>query len=291
MQPKKVIGVGELLWDVFPSGRRIGGAPVNFVHYVDALGCKGYAVSAVGRDASGDDLLGEVQRYGIDASYLQRNDFPTGSVGVTLDEQGVPSYEIYEGVAWDNILPDARTLALAREADAVCWGSLAQRNEVSRQTILAIVDATPATALRVFDINLRQHFYDKPLLEASLQRATVLKLNDDELAVLSPMFSLSGDEQSRLHALLSRYCLRGIVYTKGATGSLILSAAGESSYLATPRVQVASTVGAGDSFTATFVAMLLQGHSLAEAHRKAVDVAAYVCTHDGAIVALDGISE
>ena len=132
MQPKKVIGVGELLWDVFPSGRRIGGAPVNFVHYVDALGCEGHAVSAVGRDASGDDLLGEVQRYGIDASYLQRNDFPTGSVGITLDEQGVPSYEIYEGVAWDNILPDARTLALAREADAVCWGSLAQRNEVSR---------------------------------------------------------------------------------------------------------------------------------------------------------------
>ena len=289
MQKKKVIGVGELLWDVLPTGRRIGGAPVNFTHYVNALGCEGYAVSAVGRDASGDDLLAEFRRTGLSDSYLQRNDFPTGSVGVTLDDKGVPTYEIYEGVAWDNILPDARTLALAREAEAVCWGSLAQRNAVSRRTILAIVDAAPAAALKVFDINLRQHFYDKPLIESSLQRASVLKLNDDELEVLSPMFDLAGEEQTRLRTLIDRYSLRGIVYTKGATGSLILGADGSRSWIDTPHVEVADTVGAGDSFTATFTAMLLQGHSLAEAHRRAVDVAAYVCTCAGAIAPLDGM--
>ncbi len=287
MQKKKVIGVGELLWDVLPAGRRIGGAPVNFTHYVDALGCEGYAVSAVGRDASGDDLVAEFRRTGLSDEYLQRNDFPTGTVGVTLDSKGVPTYEIYEGVAWDNILPDERTLALAREADAVCWGSLAQRNEVSRRTILAIVDAAPANAIKVFDINLRQHFYDKSLIEASLQRASVLKLNDDELEVLSPMFDLAGDEQMRLRMLIDRYSLRGIVYTKGAIGSLILGADGSRSWIETPRVEVVDTVGAGDSFTATFTAMLLQGHSLAEAHRRAVEVAAYVCTCPGAIAPLD----
>lgn len=289
MQPKKVIGVGELLWDVLPAGRRIGGAPVNFVHYVNALGCEGYAVSAIGRDASGDDLLAEFGRTGLDASYLQRNDFPTGSVGVTLDDKGVPAYQIYEGVAWDNICPEERTLALAREADAVCWGSLAQRSEVSRRTILAIVDATPAASLRIFDINLRQHFYDRDLIEASLQRATILKLNDDELAVLSPMFALTGDEESRLRALIAQFALHGIVYTKGAEGSLILLADGSRSYVATPRVEVADTVGAGDSFTATFVAMLLQGKTVGEAHRKAVAVAAHVCTCNGAIVPIDGL--
>lgn len=289
MQPKKVIGVGELLWDVLPAGRRIGGAPVNFVHYVNALGCEGYAVSAIGRDASGDDLLAEFCRTGLDASYLQRNDFPTGAVGVTLDDKGIPAYQIYEGVAWDNICPDERTLALAREADAVCWGSLAQRSEVSRRTILAIVDATPAASLRIFDINLRQHFYDRNLIEASLQRATILKLNDDELAVLSPMFALAGDEESRLRALIAQFALQGIVYTKGAEGSLILPADGSRSYVATPRVEVADTVGAGDSFTATFVAMLLQGKTVGEAHRKAVAVAAHVCTCNGAIVPIDGL--
>lgn len=289
MNPKKVIGIGELLWDVLPAGKRIGGAPVNFTHYVNQSGCEGYAVSAIGSDASGDELLAKFVSLGLNADYLQRNAFPTGSVGVTLDDKGVPTYDIYENVAWDNIATDEATLALAAGADAVCWGSLAQRSYVSRRTILAIVDAVRSDALKVFDINLRQNYYDEPTLAASLERATVLKLNDDELKVLAPMYSLSGDDETQLRQLLERFSLRYVVYTMGAVGSLILGADGSRSYVATPKVTVADTVGAGDSFTATFVSMLLQGRPLAEAHRRAVDVAAYVCTCNGAIAPLVGM--
>lgn len=286
MNPKKVIGIGELLWDVLPAGKRIGGAPVNFTHYVNQSGCEGYAVSAIGSDASGDELLAKFVSLGLNAGYVQRNAFPTGSVGVTLDDKGVPTYDIYENVAWDNIATDEATLALASRADAVCWGSLAQRSGVSRRTILAIVDAVRSDALKVFDINLRQNYYDEPTLAASLERATVLKLNDDELKVLAPFYSLSGDDEAQLRQLLERFSLQYVVYTMGAVGSLILGADGSRSYVATPKVAVADTVGAGDSFTATFVSMLLQGHPLAEAHRRAVDVAAYVCTCNGAIAPL-----
>lgn len=289
MNPKKVIGIGELLWDVLPAGKRIGGAPVNFTHYVNQSGCEGYAVSAIGSDASGDELLAKFVSLGLNADYLQRNAFPTGSVGVTLDDKGVPTYDIYENVAWDNIATDEATLALAAGADAVCWGSLAQRSDVSRRTILAIVDAVRSDALKVFDINLRQNYYDEPTLAASLERATVLKLNDDELKVLAPMYSLSGDDKMQLRQLLERFSLQYVVYTMGAVGSLILGADGSRSYVATPKVTVADTVGAGDSFTATFVSMLLQGRPLAEAHRRAVDVAAYVCTCNGAIAPLVGM--
>jgi len=289
MKPKKVIGIGELLWDVLPAGKRIGGAPVNFIHYVNQSGCEGYAVSAVGSDASGDELRAKFSSLGLDAAYVQRNGFPTGSVGVTLDDKGVPTYDIYENVAWDNIATDDATLALASQADAVCWGSLAQRSDVSRKTILAVVDAVRADALKVFDINLRQSYYDEPTLAASLERATVLKLNDDELKVLAPIYSLAGDDESQLRQLLECFSLQYVVYTMGAVGSLILAADGSRSYVATPKVVVADTVGAGDSFTATFVSMLLQGRPLAEAHRRAVDVAAYVCTCNGAIVPLAGM--
>ena len=284
MNPKKVIGIGELLWDVLPAG-----APVNFTHYVNQSGCEGYAVSAIGSDASGDELIAKFVSLGLNADYLQRNAFPTGSVGVTLDDKGVPTYDIYENVAWDNIVTDEATLALASQADAVCWGSLAQRSGVSRRTILAIVDAVRSDALKVFDINLRQNYYDEPTLAASLERATVLKLNDDELKVLAPMYSLSGDDEAQLRQLLGRFSLRYVVYTMGAVGSLILGADGSRSYVATPKVTVADTVGAGDSFTATFVSMLLQGRPLAEAHRRAVDVAAYVCTCNGAIAPFAGM--
>ena len=274
---------------MLPAGKRIGGAPVNFTHYVNQSGCEGYAVSAIGSDASGDELIAKFVSLGLNADYLQRNAFPTGSVGVTLDDKGVPTYDIYENVAWDNIVTDEATLALASQADAVCWGSLAQRSGVSRRTILAIVDAVRSDALKVFDINLRQNYYDEPTLAASLERATVLKLNDDELKVLAPMYSLSGDDEAQLRQLLGRFSLRYVVYTMGAVGSLILGADGSRSYVATPKVTVADTVGAGDSFTATFVSMLLQGRPLAEAHRRAVDVAAYVCTCNGAIAPFAGM--
>ncbi len=287
MDKKVVLGVGELLWDVLESGRRMGGAPANFVHYVGEHGCEGHVVSAVGRDASGDDLLADVASVGIGTTYVQRNDFPTSTVDVVLDDKGVPAYCIHENVAWDNILPDERTVELARRADAICWGSLAQRSERSRETILALVDAMGEDALRVFDINLRQSYYDEQTLVASLKRANVLKLNDDELETLTEMFDLGEeDDETRLHMLLKRFDLRYIVYTMGVYGSIIVGSEGEHSYIPTPEVEVADTVGAGDSFTATFVALLLQGRPLAECHGMAVGVAAYVCTQHGAIAPL-----
>lgn len=279
-----VIGVGELLWDVLPSGRRMGGAPVNFTYYAARGGCRALAVSALGRDASGDELLGEFRRIGLDDALVQRNGFPTGSVDVKVDSQGVPTYDIHENVAWDHIEADAATLEAVSKADAVCWGSLAQRGEVSRGSILTMVDAAPEEALRVFDINLRQDYYDPETVTASLRRADLFKLNEDELVTLSSFYALCGEAEVRLRRLCEMFRLRYVVYTEGAVGSTVVCGDGAVSRIPTPHVEVADTVGAGDSFTATFVAMLLQGHTLRESHARAVEVAAEVCTCHGAIM-------
>lgn len=279
-----VIGVGELLWDVLPSGRRMGGAPVNFTYYAERGGCRAFAVSAIGRDASGEELLGEFRGIGLDDSLLQRNGYPTGSVDVRVDSEGIPTYDIHENVAWDHIEADAGTLEAVSVADAVCWGTLAQRNPASRAAIVSIVDAAPESALRVFDINLRQEYYSAETVTASLRRADILKLNDDELVVLSSFYALCGDVEVRLRRLCEMFRLRYVVYTEGATGSRVVGCDGTCSRIPTPHVKVADTVGAGDSFTATFVSMLLHGHPLRECHERAVEVAAEVCTCSGAIL-------
>lgn len=280
-----VVGMGEALWDVLPDGKKIGGAPANFAFHAGQAGMDSRVVSAVGTDALGEEALATLEGKGLNIEAVARVDFPTGVVNVSLGEQGIPQYDICEGVAWDNI-PFTPTLAnLASQAQAVCWGSLAQRNEVSRKTIFSFLDAMPSDEerLKVFDINLRQQFYTLEIIEASCRRANVLKINDEELVLVSEMLRLgAGSPEVLCRSLMERYGLSILVLTCGANGSYVFTPV-ETSYRVTPKVQVADTVGAGDSFTATLVGELLRNAPVGVAHEHAVEVAAYVCTQQGAM--------
>lgn len=280
-----VVGMGEALWDVLPDGKKIGGAPANFAFHAGQAGMDPRVVSAVGNDALGEEALATLEGKGLNIEAVARVDFPTGVVNVSLGEQGIPQYDICEGVAWDNI-PFTPALAnLASQAQAVCWGSLAQRNEVSRKTIFSFLDAMPSdeARLKVFDINLRQQFYTLEIIEASCRRANVLKINDEELVLVSELLRLgAGSPEVLCRSLMERYGLRILVLTCGANGSYVFTPV-ETSYRVTPKVQVADTVGAGDSFTATLVGELLRNTPVGVAHEHAVEVAAYVCTQQGAM--------
>lgn len=291
MKKPKIVGIGELLWDVLPGGRRMGGAPVNFAFYAREGGADAHVVSAVGTDESGTELLDRISRLGIDTSAVERNDHPTSTVEVTLDGAGVPTYRIREEVAWDYIVQTPATDAAVAGADAICWGTLAQRNAVSRASIGEIIAAAPEGCLRLFDINLRLDYYDETVIRQSLEAADILKLNEDELPVVARYFSLGNDPEQAIRQLLKRFALRYVVFTEGSRGSRITAADGETSYMETPRVKVADTVGAGDAFTAAFAVSLLNRLPLTACHRRAVEVAAFVCTQHGAIAPLskDGI--
>ena len=280
---KKILGIGELVWDMFPSGKQLGGAPVNFAYFAKELGAEAYPVAALGSDELGDEAMEVVRPSGLKLDFIQRNSLPTSRVLVTTDEEGVPQYEIVENVAWDAMECTPEILDLASQADVICWGSLAQRSRKSRESILAMVDAAPENCLRVFDINLRQKFYSKEVIEESLKRADILKLNEDELPVVSEIFAVEGSEADQIAYIIKRFSLRSIIYTQGAVCSEVYDASGLVSRMDTPKVKVADTVGAGDSFTATYVTSILLGKTPAQAHELAVKVAAFVCTQNGAI--------
>ena len=279
----KVIAIGEIVWDCLPSGKQLGGAPLNFAFFAKELGADAYAVSAVGGDELGDETLAVAATTGVCLDYVQRNSLPTSRVLVTLSEVGIPQYEIVEGVAWDAIEGSDAALKLVEDADVICWGSLAQRSEKSRNSILSLLDAAPDTCVKVFDINIRQHYYNREVIEASLKRADILKLNEDELPLVARMLGVAGGEKEIVASLIDMYSLKYLIYTHGADFSEVYSADGEYSHVPTPKVTVADTVGAGDSFTAVFVTSLLKGDSLKDSHEKAVKVSAYVCTKNGAI--------
>ena len=279
-----IVGMGEALWDVLPEGKKIGGAPANFAYHVSQFGFDSRVVSAVGNDALGDEIL-EVFKEKQLKHQLQVVNYPTGTVQVTLDSAGIPLYEIKEGVAWDNIpfTDDLKRLALSTRA--FCFGSLAQRNEVSRTSINRFLDTMPDgdEQLKIFDINLRQGFYTKEIIRESCQRCNVLKINDEELVAISRMFGYPGiDLQDKCWILLAKYNLKMLILTCGTNGSYVFTP-GVVSFQETPRVPVADTVGAGDSFTAAFCASVLKGKSVPEAHKLAVEVSAYVCTQSGAM--------
>ncbi len=277
-----IVGLGEALWDCLPEGRKLGGAPANFAYHASQFGYGAYAVSAVGNDALGQETLAAFDAKGLRYE-MPKVDFPTGTVQVTLDEVGVPTYDIKEGVAWDNIPFTPRLEEMAKNCRAVCFGSLAQRNEASRNTIYRFLDATPKDCLRIFDINLRQNFYSKEVIRESLKRCNVLKINDEELVIIGRMFGYPGlDFENKCWLILGKYNLDILVLTCGVNGSYVFSK-GAMSYRETPRVKVADTVGAGDSFTGAFVGSILSGISIPEAHRIAVNVSAYVCTQAGAM--------
>lgn len=274
-----VVGIGELLWDVLPTGKRAGGAPINFVYHATRLGAEGYAISAVGNDVFGTEIIQELDKNGIRYS-LGSVEYPTGSVMVELKE-GIPSYTIIEGVAWDHLPLTQEAIDLVKRADAVCFGTLALRSLESRTTIHTLLSYAPEEALRFFDINIRQHYYSKELIESLLQRANVFKINDEELELLRSMYGLEGDDDTVCRYFIRTYGLRYLILTAGSRYSAIYTP-DEKSLISTPQVKVADTVGAGDSFSGAFVYSILTGKTLQEAHRIAVDTAAYVCTKEGA---------
>lgn len=279
-----IVGIGEALWDVLPEGKKIGGAPANFAYHVSQFGFDSVVASAVGHDPLGQELLGQLDERKVNY-IIPEVDYATGTVTVELDSQGVPTYDIKENVAWDNIPFTTELQELAKHTKAVSFGSLAQRNVVSRNTIHAFLDAIPDApdTLKVFDINLRQHFYTLETIEESLRRCNVLKINDEELVAISRLFGLPGiDLQDKCWIMLGKYNLKMLILTCGINGSYVFTS-GNVSFIETPKVKVADTVGAGDSFTAAFISGILKGMTVADAHKLAVRTSAHVCTCHGAM--------
>jgi fructokinase len=277
------IGVGEILWDVLPGGKRLGGAPGNFVYHTKALGASATVISAIGNDKNGREIIKELRKKDISAKITYLNDKPTGTVDISINSQGEPDYIINEKVAWDFIPFDEDILQIIREADIICFGTLAQRNITSRETIQRIVKSSRPESLVVYDINLRQHYYSKEIIENSLQLCNVLKLNEDELPVLSNILEIEGKtELEKINKLINKFSLKLVAYTKGGEGSYLLTPS-EKSYLDTPGVKIRDTIGAGDAFTAAMIVSYAKGFPLKKVHEKAVEVAAFVCTRDGAM--------
>ena len=257
MQKRFIVGLGEALWDCLPEGTKLGGAPANFAFHTHQFGFDAMAISALGNDILGDQTRKE------------------------LDQEGL--YDIKENVAWDNIPFNDEIEEVAKNARAVCFGSLAQRNSVSRETIHQFLAATPKDCLKIFDINLRQTFYTKEIIQESLTAADILKINDEELVTIGRLFGYPGlDMENKCWLILGKYNLKMLVLTCGVNGSYVFAPATKS-FQETPKVEVADTVGAGDSFTGAFCAAILAGKSIKAAHKLAVEVSAYVCTQNGAM--------
>lgn len=279
-----IVGMGEALWDVLPEGKKIGGAPANFAYHVSQFGLPSCVVSAIGDDKLGAEIIENFNAKGLQ-QLIETVPYPTGTVQVEIDQAGIPQYEIKENVAWDNIPYTARLENLAQHTRAVCFGSLAQRSVVSRTTINRFLDAMPHDndPLVVFDVNLRQGFYNKDILCNSMKRCNILKINDEELVTVSRMFGYPGiDLQDKCWILLGKYNLKMLILTCGINGSYVFTP-GNVSFHPTPLVEVADTVGAGDSFTAAFISSILKGKTVPEAHKRAVETSAFVCTQQGAM--------
>jgi fructokinase len=281
-----ILALGEILWDLLPTGKHLGGAPANFAYHAAQLGARAVTISAVGDDPPGHEILDRLRELGLETSFIAIDaQHPTGTVTVSLDN-GQPSYTIHEDVAWDFIPLSPQVIELARQADCVCFGSLAQRSPVSRQTIQSLLAQTRADALRIFDINLRQDYFDRQTLHQSLERADVLKINDIELLDLARVFGhkLNRETPARFtRELFQSYGLDLIAVTRGADGSILYTPDGatrEHPGYAPPKV--ADSVGAGDAFAAVLALGLLRGQPLEHINDHANRLASYVSSQSGA---------
>jgi len=284
----KTVGIGEVLWDLLPAGPQLGGAPANFAYHTHALGANARVITRVGDDDFGKAIRGRFEDLGIADGTVQVDaNAPTGTVTVALSENGIPNYVIHENVAWDGIEVTPVALNAVREADAICFGSLAQRRDPSRTTILKLVAAAAPDALRVFDINLRQKYFSGENIEQSLRLANVLKLNDSELPILAKIFGLTGSIRQQISLLSERFDLRLVALTRGPSGSLLFQG-GRWSDFPSVQIKVVDTVGAGDAFTAALVLGLLNKMDLDEINELADEIARHVCSSNGATPPLPG---
>ncbi len=285
---KTVIGIGEILWDIFPDRKTLGGAPTNFAFHASQLGLNSYIVSAIGKDTLAKDIIETLKVKSLN-NLIQQTDFPTGQVQITLDNQGIPNYKILENVAWDNIPYSHSLNQLAVKSDIICFGSLAQRSLNSRTTIHKLLQSAPKHAVKIFDINLRENFYTKEIIEESLKLCSVLKLNEDEVVIINELFSLkSTNNLNTCKLLLNLYNIDIVILTNGDKDSYIFTDK-ETSHLPTPKIKIADTVGAGDSFTAAFITSYIHDYNISKAHELAIEVSAYVCTQQGGMPILPEI--
>lgn len=286
-----VVGLGELLWDLFPAGEQLGGAPANFAYITSLLGDAGIPASRLGQDSLGADATRRLGELSLSTEFIQKDaDHPTGTVKVEVDRTGQPRFEISEPAAWDFLEWTLQWQKLAQQADAVCFGSLAQRSERSRATIRRFLLALRKNAVRVFDVNLRQNFYTVEVLAGSMKLATIVKLNHEELPRIMHLFELENrGEEDSARQLLSSHEVKLVCVTRGNGGSLLVSADERSEHPGF-KVKVADTVGAGDAFTAALVHGYLRGTSLAQINETANRVGAWVASQSGATPAPKAVS-
>jgi len=277
-----IAGLGEILWDLLPQGKQLGGAPANFTYHAQLLGAEGYVITAIGDDDLGKEILQKITKINLTSDYIAIvRDYPTGTVSVDIDQKGKPTYIIHNNVAWDYIPSTTSLIDLGRDLDALCFGSLAQRGPISRETILNLVKSTREECLRIFDINIRQEFYSEEIIEQSLNLCNYLKLNEDEFPLISKMFGFSGSEENIIIKLINRFGLKMIALTKGSEGSSLYTNEIHS-FKKSPKVKIIDTVGAGDAFTAALCIGLLNKFPLDKIHKDAIHLAAFVCTQKGA---------
>ncbi|HUF19280.1 MAG TPA: carbohydrate kinase [Burkholderiales bacterium] len=276
-----VVGLGEVLWDLLPAGPQLGGAPTNFTYQAGALGARAIMVTRVGNDDLGREVIERFRKMNLPSETVQVDPVrPTGTVTVTLNEKGVGQYAFADDTAWEQLVATSSALTAISGAHAVCFGTLGQRNPVARKSIQQLLAAAPVDALRICDINLRLDFYSREVIEQSMRLSNVLKLNDEELMVLTGMFSLQGDVQQRIEWFVRSFGFKTVVLTRGSLGSLIYHE-GRWSQVPPQPVRVADTVGAGDAFAAALTMGLLSGMDLGEVHAIAAEMARYVCSQPG----------
>ena len=281
--PALMVGLGEVLWDILPSGKVLGGAPANFAYMTNVLGDEGIVASRIGNDELGREACRVMQSLGLNTSYLQQdNEHETGTAAVSIDPAGQPNFTIKELAAWDFLQWTAEWEDLSSRADVICFGSLAQRSPGSAVAVESFLQNAPRKSLRIFDVNLRQSFYDQDVLGKSLRYAHIVKLNDQELHQVSRLLNLGvGTEETLAKRLLNEYGLLLVCITRGARGSILVSES-QTVQHGGFRVKIADAIGAGDAFTACLAHYYLRGHSLEDLSELANRFASWVATQRGA---------